>query len=119
MLETLAHAHMRVQPGRRWKTASRVWQREGRVRGRHSGRAMSPDVVLALAAVRSELCRLARYDDESIVNDGLVRRRYDVGRFANYVEARRATVATAWLFFCNDTATTEIYTLSLHDALPI
>src|SRR5690349_23877850 len=25
----------------------------------------------------------------------------------------------AALFFCNDTATTEIYTLSLHDALPI
>src|SRR5438876_10367278 len=25
----------------------------------------------------------------------------------------------AWLFFFNDTATTEIYTLSLHDALPI
>src|SRR3712207_7948051 len=24
-----------------------------------------------------------------------------------------------WCFFCNDTATTEIYTLSLHDALPI
>src|SRR2546427_757726 len=24
-----------------------------------------------------------------------------------------------WRFFCNDTATTEIYTLSLHDALPI
>src|SRR3712207_7962932 len=23
------------------------------------------------------------------------------------------------MFFCNDTATTEIYTLSLHDALPI
>src|SRR5215208_7487382 len=23
-----------------------------------------------------------------------------------------------WLFFFNDTATTEIYTLSLHDALP-
>src|SRR3712207_7296885 len=23
------------------------------------------------------------------------------------------------VFFCNDTATTEIYTLSLHDALPI
>src|SRR5256884_7681202 len=23
------------------------------------------------------------------------------------------------IFFCNDTATTEIYTLSLHDALPI
>src|SRR6266513_2317509 len=25
----------------------------------------------------------------------------------------------ASIFFCNDTATTEIYTLSLHDALPI
>src|SRR2546430_14879086 len=27
--------------------------------------------------------------------------------------------ATPYLFFFNDTATTEIYTLSLHDALPI
>src|SRR6266511_6493185 len=27
--------------------------------------------------------------------------------------------ALVYLFFCNDTATTEIYTLSLHDALPI
>src|SRR3712207_8262780 len=26
---------------------------------------------------------------------------------------------SVWLFFFNDTATTEIYTLSLHDALPI
>src|SRR6266536_4838727 len=25
----------------------------------------------------------------------------------------------SFFFFCNDTATTEIYTLSLHDALPI
>src|SRR5436189_4737748 len=28
-------------------------------------------------------------------------------------------VATLFFFFFNDTATTEIYTLSLHDALPI
>src|SRR3712207_8396051 len=28
-------------------------------------------------------------------------------------------VHVCWIFFCNDTATTEIYTLSLHDALPI
>src|SRR6266581_6979979 len=27
--------------------------------------------------------------------------------------------STGWAFFFNDTATTEIYTLSLHDALPI
>src|SRR5260370_21284043 len=30
-----------------------------------------------------------------------------------------AGLAAAHLFFFNDTATTEIYTLSLHDALPI
>src|SRR6266498_2762598 len=30
-----------------------------------------------------------------------------------------ASIFTAGLFFFNDTATTEIYTLSLHDALPI
>src|SRR5438477_8159904 len=30
-----------------------------------------------------------------------------------------ASPLRAWLFFFNDTATTEIYTLSLHDALPI
>src|SRR5688572_31934921 len=29
------------------------------------------------------------------------------------------TITTIALFFFNDTATTEIYTLSLHDALPI
>src|SRR6266496_5568520 len=28
-------------------------------------------------------------------------------------------VVSFWVFFFNDTATTEIYTLSLHDALPI
>src|SRR5882762_8705209 len=32
---------------------------------------------------------------------------------------RRVQERTAELFFFNDTATTEIYTLSLHDALPI
>src|SRR6266404_5321415 len=31
----------------------------------------------------------------------------------------RTRAATALFFFFNDTATTEIYTLSLHDALPI
>src|SRR5689334_25284919 len=29
------------------------------------------------------------------------------------------TLTSSFLFFFNDTATTEIYTLSLHDALPI
>src|SRR3712207_8613812 len=30
-----------------------------------------------------------------------------------------ATLPSTYFFFFNDTATTEIYTLSLHDALPI
>src|SRR2546430_17117601 len=33
--------------------------------------------------------------------------------------ALRSLLSTAYFFFFNDTATTEIYTLSLHDALPI
>src|SRR2546430_647923 len=33
--------------------------------------------------------------------------------------ARRPSIILFFLFFFNDTATTEIYTLSLHDALPI
>ena len=57
---------------------------------------MTPAEDRALGAIRSELARLARYDDESIVNDLWVRRRYDGGRFANYRGARRATVTTAW-----------------------
>ena len=57
---------------------------------------MTPAEERALGAIRSGLGRLARYDDESIVNDVWVRRRYDGGRFANYREARRATVTTAW-----------------------
>src|ERR1022692_1415522 len=32
---------------------------------------------------------------------------------------RSAPICSEHLFFFNDTATTEIYTLSLHDALPI
>ena len=59
-------------------------------------RAMTPVQQRALAAIRADLGRLARYDDESIVNDLWLRRRYDGGRFANYGEARRATVTTAW-----------------------
>src|SRR2546427_12005228 len=34
-------------------------------------------------------------------------------------QSRQRTSVRALFFFFNDTATTEIYTLSLHDALPI
>ena len=39
-------------------------------------------------------------------------------RCALYVSATAASIVFI-VFFFNDTATTEIYTLSLHDALPI
>ena len=35
------------------------------------------------------------------------------------VESVHCVVSYLFFFFFNDTATTEIYTLSLHDALPI
>src|SRR5215813_13750275 len=35
------------------------------------------------------------------------------------LEKKQATALSIFFFFFNDTATTEIYTLSLHDALPI
>jgi hypothetical protein len=49
-----------------------------------------------LTAIRAELSRLIRYDDESIVNDLWLRRRYDSGHFTTLGDARRATVITAW-----------------------
>src|SRR5471032_3561835 len=39
-------------------------------------------------------------------------------RGSNYL-AHRFVILSVYFFFFNDTATTEIYTLSLHDALPI
>src|SRR6516162_4636413 len=47
---------------------------------------------------------------------GTARHAPDTGLFSRDTGARPRT---ACLFFFNDTATTEIYTLSLHDALPI
>jgi len=60
------------------------------------GTGMTPAQQRALAAIRAELTRLIRYDDESIVNDVWLRRRYDSGHFATLGDARRATVITAW-----------------------
>jgi hypothetical protein len=57
---------------------------------------MTPAQQRALAAIRAELARLAGYDDESIVHDWWLRRRYDSGRYATLSDARRATVITAW-----------------------
>ena len=55
-----------------------------------------------------------------------VRRTGDVLRGGDLCRVSRCVVVRMWrrckdtrFFFFNDTATTEIYTLSLHDALPI
>lgn len=60
------------------------------------GGGMTPAQQRALAAIRAALSRLIRYDDESIVHDVWLRRRYDSGHFATLGDARRATVITAW-----------------------
>src|SRR5258705_13826127 len=43
----------------------------------------------------------------------------NVGNFFTYSFSLYFTTFFFFFFFFNDTATTEIYTLSLHDALPI
>src|SRR6266581_6185043 len=57
---------------------------------------MTPAHERALASIRAELGRLARHDDESIVHERWLMRRYDSGRHPTLGDARRATVATAW-----------------------
>ena len=42
-----------------------------------------------------------------------------VGLSILVVECRKCDMIAVFVFFFNETATTEIYTLSLHDALPI
>ena len=57
---------------------------------------MTPAESRTLAAIRAELSRLARYDDESIVHEVWIRQRYDLGAAASYAPARTAAVRTAW-----------------------
>ncbi len=57
---------------------------------------MKPSEERDLAAIRAELARLVRYDDESIVHDRWIRQRYDGGYAASYLPARTAAVCTAW-----------------------
>jgi hypothetical protein len=57
---------------------------------------MTPASARTLAAVRADLDRLVRYDDESIVHEHWIRQRYDLGAAASYAPARTAAVRTAW-----------------------
>jgi len=57
---------------------------------------MKPADLRAHAAIRAELSRLARYDDQSVVHDNWIRQRYDCGCYPSLTPARKATVETAW-----------------------
>jgi hypothetical protein len=57
---------------------------------------VTPAEQRTLAAVRCELARLARYDDESVVHDDWIRQRYAGGFAETYAPARAEAVVTAW-----------------------
>ncbi|HUC24185.1 MAG TPA: hypothetical protein VMA73_15865 [Streptosporangiaceae bacterium] len=58
--------------------------------------ALKPAERQAVAAIRAELQRSVRYDDESIVHSRWVKQRYDCGCYASLAPARKAAVRTAW-----------------------
>jgi hypothetical protein len=58
--------------------------------------AVKPSDNRTLAAVQSELSRVIRYDDQSIVHDKWIRQRYQCGCYPTLAPARTAAVATAW-----------------------
>jgi hypothetical protein len=57
---------------------------------------VTPAETRTLTAIRAELARLARYDDESVVHQDWIRQRYGLGVAASYAPARTAAVRTAW-----------------------
>jgi hypothetical protein len=68
----------------------------GAVRSAGRSLALTPAHGRALTTIRAGLSRAAGYDDESIVHECWLMRRYDSGRYATLGDARRAAVATAW-----------------------
>ncbi|ADP81971.1 hypothetical protein [Pseudofrankia inefficax] len=57
---------------------------------------MTPGERRTLEAVRAELARLVRYDDESLVHETWIRQRYEGGFAGTYAPARAEAVTTAW-----------------------
>ncbi|MBL7492195.1 hypothetical protein I6A60_30370 [Frankia sp. AgB1.9] len=57
---------------------------------------MTPGERRTLEAVRAELARLVRYDDESLVHETWIRQRYEGGFAGTYAPARSEAVTTAW-----------------------
>src|SRR3954462_5615257 len=110
-------------------------------RSEHTSELQSHDNLYAVFW-SSDVCRSEEHTSELQSHDNLVcrlllekKKRIDRGwgefnvrevggspggqfRGSTPVEKKPSNIADVYLFF-NDTATTEIYTLSLHDALPI
>src|SRR5215471_10341350 len=94
-------------------------------------RARSEEHTSELQSRRELVCRLLLEKKKRLLGGQVGRRqdddRYDriqrqgLARHRNGPAADRSSArdGTLQFFFFNDTATTEIYTLSLHDALPI
>lgn len=57
---------------------------------------LMPSQQRMLDRIGTDLARLVRYDDESVVHEDWIRQRYDRGAFATYAPARTAAVRTAW-----------------------
>jgi Peptidase M50B-like len=57
---------------------------------------MRPAEQRAVSAIKTELSRVIRYDDESIVADVWLWQRYDCGCYPSLAPARRRAVETAW-----------------------
>src|ERR1700761_1457884 len=58
--------------------------------------ALSPGQARDVTAIRAELARLVRHDDESVVHDRWIHQRYEGYYAASYLPARSAAVITAW-----------------------
>jgi peptidase M50B-like protein len=63
---------------------------------RAGSRPAAPPGGRDLAAIRAELARAVRFDDESIVHSTWIRQRYASGGFPDYTAARRQAVRVAW-----------------------
>jgi len=61
-----------------------------------AGAGLTTAQAQTVAAIRAELDRVARYDDESVVHERWIRERYQCGCYETYAPARQAVVRTAW-----------------------
>src|SRR5689334_18735658 len=71
-----------------------------------------------LTSVPPEISRLTNLTYPDLKNNQLAAVPTEISKLTNLTLLYRDQIQLA-IFFFNDTATTEIYTLSLHDALPI